>query len=126
MPVPAGSKYPNPETLRWKRPMYDDTEGIVTKHGEERSLTTTLDGRPHTLYQMLKTMTRTARKNSMTSSGLLLRLGIMMKRRWSNWDASCNRRCLLLVYARCGASMADFLLMALAREMSSKYEGCFC
>lgn len=24
MPVPAGSKYPAPDTLRWLRPMYDD------------------------------------------------------------------------------------------------------
>jgi hypothetical protein len=35
MPVPAGSKYPNPETLRWQRPLYDDPQPAGAEDGKE-------------------------------------------------------------------------------------------
>ena len=37
LPAPAGSKYPAPETLKWERPLYDDskfTEGPVEEIAE--------------------------------------------------------------------------------------------
>jgi hypothetical protein len=36
LPAPAGSKYPAPETLRWERPLYDDSKfGAAEAQQEE-------------------------------------------------------------------------------------------
>ena len=41
LPAPAGSKYPAPETLKWERPIYEDTKftdgGAETKDAEEEA-----------------------------------------------------------------------------------------
>jgi hypothetical protein len=36
IPAPAGSKYPNPESLRWERPIYDDSKFLNSGVSEEK------------------------------------------------------------------------------------------
>lgn len=36
-PAPAGSKYPTPESLKWDRPMYDDSKFVHEVEVEETS-----------------------------------------------------------------------------------------